>query len=164
MKRPKTFYPSEQAMEPLRKFLKKAREWQAGADVEILENCLLPSRIFELALKLSLLEVSVAKGQDVDRIKVEYGLELAKRFLVKHVATLSAVEHSGASRLPDTTDMTDRERAAFLKICEKGPISASELARSFSKMLASERDEIIANLVSRNLVSFQSGILQRIAA
>ena len=44
MKRPKTFYPSEQAMEPLRKFLKKAREWQAGADGEILENCLLPGQ------------------------------------------------------------------------------------------------------------------------
>lgn len=164
MKRPKTFYPSEQALEPLKKFLKNAREWQAGADGEKLANGLLLSHMVDLALKLSLLEVSVSKGKDVDRIKVEYGLELAKRFLVKHVATLSAIEHTGASRFPDTTDMTDRERAAFLKICEKGPMSASALARSFSKMLAAERDEIIANLVSRNLVSFQGGILQRIAA
>jgi hypothetical protein len=164
MKRPKTFYPSEQVMEPLRKFLAQARDWQKEVEVDTLKNCLLPSRMIDLALKLTLLEVAVGRKKEIEKSKVEYGIELAKRFLVRHLSTLSAVGGPATASQPDTTDMTDRERAAFLKICEKEALSPTELARSFSRMLASERDDIIASLLSRNLVTFEGGVLRRVAA
>ncbi|MDF1658105.1 MAG: hypothetical protein P1U58_10880 [Verrucomicrobiales bacterium] len=164
MKRPKTFYPSEQVMEPLRKFLAQTRDWQKEVEVDTFKNCLLPSRMIDLALKLTLLEVAVGRKKEIEKSNVEYGLELAKRFLVRHFSTVSAIGDPGTCSLPDTTDMTDRERAAFLKICEKGALSPTELARSFSRMLASERDDIIASLLSRNLITFDQGILRRATA
>jgi hypothetical protein len=164
MKRPKTFYPSEQVMEPLRKFLAQTRDWQKEAEVDTLKNCLLPSRMIDLALKLTLLEVAVGRKKEIEKSKVEYGLELAKRFLVRHLTTVSGIDDPVTCSRPDTTDMTGRERAAFLKICEKEALSPTELARSFSRMLASERDDIIASLLSRNLITFDQGILRRAAA
>ena len=164
MKRPKTFYPSEHVLEPLRKFLAQTRDWQKEVEVDSFKNCLLPSRMIDLALKLTLLEVAVGRKKEIEKSNVEYGLELAKRFLVRHLSTVSAIGDPGTCSLPDTTDMTDRERAAFLKICEKEPLPPTELARSFSRMLASERDDIIASLLSRNLITFDQGILRRATA
>ena len=160
----KSFMLSEGLAQPLEKFLHEGFAWQREQRDESSGIRVDPTRWTNLAMKLALLEVAVSASEEIGRNHIEFGVELAKRFSVKHLEAMSAVEHPVCSQRPDTTDMTARERDVFLRICERGEISPSDLSRSFSCLRATERDEIIANLISRDLVTLEDGLLRRSAA
>jgi hypothetical protein len=104
------------------------------------------------------------KKRQPDNLEAQLGLELAKRLAVRRHRILSAaIPTDEAKMAPNLSGLTSRERALFLRVVERDGLSKTELGRSFNRMGKEERDEILANLVFRNLVEIRENFVFKVA-
>ena len=147
--------------QPYRQFLEQAQAAEQGLDAA---PFLSARMIAELGLKFTSVLTVLEKKSQPDTLEVQLGLELAKRLAIRHHRILGAalpIEEAKAS--PTLTGLTSRERAVFLRVAEREGLTKSQLGRSFSRMHREERETILANLVSRNLVEIREGAVLKAA-
>ncbi|MCB1085726.1 MAG: hypothetical protein KDM63_01665 [Verrucomicrobiae bacterium] len=120
--------------------------------------------VADLGLKFALVLMRLENAAKPDLRLVESGLELAKFYARRRHELLSAFDLGRSADSAETADLDDRERRAFLKICESGGITKADLRKSFHKMTSSDRDAIVAKLFELRLIRAEGGLLKRIAA
>lgn len=160
----KTFVPSESAMVPISEFLEVVRLWRQENESDEAEIFFSSRWTMTLGLKLALLLCVVEGEAQVERRFVQYGIELAKHLVVESGRNLSAAHRLGIQCAADTTDMNERERAVYLKICQKQGITPADLSRSFHSLRKKERDQIVSSLLSRRLIRIEGELLLQNAA
>jgi len=119
--------------------------------------------VAELGLKFALVQMGFEKIDKLSTKLVKRSLELAKHFTRVHLINLAAFDSSFAAENAATADLTGRERKVYLKICGSEGISPAELRRGIRDMSASERDEIVARLISLGLIRVEGGRLLQAA-
>ena len=144
---------------PVIKFLDEVARRQASGD---------ESASFQwvayLGLKFALTLMRMEETTKLDVRLVENGLELAKFYARRRIELLSAFDLGKAADSAETADLNDRERLAFLKICESGGITRANLRPSFHQMSASDRDAIVARLLELGLIKAEGTLLKQNAA
>lgn len=118
----------------------------------------------DLALKFALILMRLEKAPQLDVRLVENGLELAKFFAQRRIEVLSAFDQGNTAASAETADLDERERRAYLKICESGGITRAHLRESFHKLSASDRDLIVARLLKLGLIRAEGRLLRQNAA
>lgn len=117
-----------------------------------------PRMIAELGLKFTSVLTVLGKKRQPDNLEAQLGLELAKRLAVRRHRILSAaIPADEAETAPNLSGLNSRERALFLRVVERDGLTKTDLGRSFNRMSKEERDGMLANLVSRNLVEIREG-------
>ena len=117
-----------------------------------------------LGLNFALTLMRMEETTKLDVRLVENGLELAKFYARRRIELLSAFDLGKAADSAETADLNDRERLAFLKICESGGITRANLRPSFHQMSASDRDAIVARLLELGLIKAEGTLLKQNAA
>lgn len=146
--------------DPVREFLGQAQAWEAGADRK---SKISARAVAQLALRLTLLFTVLDGKTEPDHIAADCGLTVARQLFGRHCRTLATYAPAPAlakptpAPTPDMSGLDNRERAVFLRICERPGITGPELSRSFTWLRKDERDRILVELVGRNLVRLEKG-------
>lgn len=145
----------DKSFHPYRTFLEEA---QGSGFEDSPATFLSPRKIVELGLKITAVLTVLERKRQPDDLEARLGLELAKRLAVRRHRILSAaIPADEAKTAPNLSGLTSRERALFLRVVERDGLTKTELGRSFNRMSKEERDGILSNLVSRNLVAIREG-------
>lgn len=120
--------------------------------------------VADLGLKFTLTLMRMEEAKNLDVRLVENGLELAKFYARRRIDLLSAFPRGQFADSAETADLDDRERRAFLKICESGGITRADLRKSFHKLSSLDRDAIVARLIELRLIKVEGRLLKRNAA
>jgi hypothetical protein len=151
----------DKTFHPYRQFIEAAQ----AAGSEDCQACFLaPRTIAELGMKFTSVLTVLEKKRQPDTLEVQLGLELAKRLAVRRHRILSAaLPPEDAKTSPNLSGLTSRERAVFLRVVERDGLTKTELGRTFNRMSKEERDGILVNLATRNLVAIREGAVFKTA-
>ncbi len=120
--------------------------------------------VADVGLMFTLTLMRLEEAEKLDLRLVENGLELAKFYARRRIELVSAFDLDHDADSAETADLDDRERRAFLKICEAGSITRADLRKSFHKLSSSDRDAIVARLFELRLIKADGRLLKRNAA
>jgi hypothetical protein len=144
---------------PMMKFIDEMARFQAKAGESASFQW-----VADLGLKFALILMRLENAPQLDVRLVENGLELAKFYARRQIEVLSAFDQGNTVDSAETADLNERERRAFLKICESGGITRADLRISFHQMSASDRDTIVARLLELGLIRAEGRLLKQKAA
>jgi len=157
--KPRVFRLEAEVAKPVMKFIDEvARRQSKGEESASFQW------VADLGLKFAMILLKLEESKKLDVRLVKNGLELAKFYARRRIEFLSAFDLGQAADSAETADLDDRERRAFLKICESGGITRADLRKTFHEMTAAERDVIVARLIELGLIRAEGRLLRRNAA